>query len=116
MGAFSIYSGLVVPFLFGSALKLAVGVLAGFLASAALWACGQRQSQGHALSSATPRSILEDLTPRHPAQAEEGSYYRNLHFVLAAHRGSPCEPFICQYGAGPFRAIAEGGRVSYDSA
>jgi DHA1 family bicyclomycin/chloramphenicol resistance-like MFS transporter len=54
MGAFSIYSGLVVPFLFGSALKLAVGVLAGFLASVALWACGQRQSQGHALSSATP--------------------------------------------------------------
>ena len=48
MGAFSIYSGLVVPFLFGSALKLAVGVLAGFLASVALWACGQRQSQGHA--------------------------------------------------------------------
>ena len=44
MGLFSIYSGLVVPFLFGSALKLAAGVLTGFLASAALWACGQRSS------------------------------------------------------------------------
>ncbi|HEY6677221.1 MAG TPA: multidrug effflux MFS transporter [Terrimicrobium sp.] len=54
MGAFSIYSGLVVPFLFGSALKLAVGVLAGFLASVALWACGQRQSSGHAASPAPP--------------------------------------------------------------
>jgi DHA1 family bicyclomycin/chloramphenicol resistance-like MFS transporter len=54
MGAFSIYSGLVVPFLFGSALKLACGVLAGFLASVALWACGQRQLDGHAFSSATP--------------------------------------------------------------
>lgn len=53
MGAFSIYSGLVVPFLFGSAFKLACGVLAGFLASVALWAYGQRQSHGHALSSAT---------------------------------------------------------------
>ena len=51
MGAFSIYSGLVVPILFGSALNLALGVLAGFLASVALWACGQRQAHGHALSS-----------------------------------------------------------------
>ena len=54
MGVFSIYSGLVVPFLFGSALKLASGVLAGFLASVALWACGQRQSSGHAASPAPP--------------------------------------------------------------
>ena len=54
MGAFSIYSGLVVPFLFGSALKLASGVLAGCLASVALSACGQRQSHGYAVSSATP--------------------------------------------------------------
>ena len=54
MGAFSIYSGLVVPFLFGSALKLACGVLAGFLASLALWACRQRQVHGPAFSSATP--------------------------------------------------------------
>ena len=54
MGAFSIYSGLVVPLLFGSALKLACGVLAGFLASVALWACGQWQLRGHAFSSATP--------------------------------------------------------------
>jgi MFS transporter, DHA1 family, multidrug resistance protein len=43
MAAFSIYSGLVVPLLFGSALKLAAGVLAGFLASVTLWAYGQRQ-------------------------------------------------------------------------
>jgi MFS transporter, DHA1 family, multidrug resistance protein len=54
MGVFSIYSGLVVPFLFASALKLASGVLVGFLASVALWTCGQRQSHGYALSSATP--------------------------------------------------------------
>jgi MFS transporter, DHA1 family, multidrug resistance protein len=54
MGAFSIYSGLVVPFLFESALKLACGVLAGFLASVALWACGQRQLHGQAFSSASP--------------------------------------------------------------
>ena len=54
MGLFSIYSGLVVPFLFGSALKLAAGVLTGFLASAALWACGQGPSHGHAALSATP--------------------------------------------------------------
>ena len=54
MGAFSIYSGLVVPFLFGSALKLACGVLAGFLASVGLWACGQRQLHEHTFSSATP--------------------------------------------------------------
>jgi MFS transporter, DHA1 family, multidrug resistance protein len=54
MGAFSIYSGLVVPFLFESALKLACGVLAGFLASVALWACGQRHLHGQAFSSATP--------------------------------------------------------------
>ena len=53
MGAFSIYSGLVVPFLFGSALKLAVGVVAGFLASVALWVCGQRQSHG-------PRALIDD--------------------------------------------------------
>jgi MFS transporter, DHA1 family, multidrug resistance protein len=53
MGAFSIYSGLVVPFLFGSALKLAVGVVAGFLASVTLWVCGQRQSHG-------PRSLIDD--------------------------------------------------------
>jgi MFS transporter, DHA1 family, multidrug resistance protein len=54
MGLFSIYSGLVVPFLFGSALKLAAGVLTGILASAALWACGQRPSHGHPALSATP--------------------------------------------------------------
>ena len=54
MGLFSIYSSLVVPFLFGSALKLAAGVLTRFLASAALWACGQRPSHGHAALSATP--------------------------------------------------------------
>jgi DHA1 family bicyclomycin/chloramphenicol resistance-like MFS transporter len=42
MGAFSIYSGLVVPLLFGSALKLAGGVFAGYLASAACWALGKR--------------------------------------------------------------------------
>lgn len=42
MGAFSICSGLVVPLLFGSALKLAVGVLTGYLASLALWVYGQR--------------------------------------------------------------------------
>ncbi len=47
MGTFSIYSGLVVPLLFGSALQLAGAVLAGFLASVALWACGQRHSPGH---------------------------------------------------------------------
>jgi DHA1 family bicyclomycin/chloramphenicol resistance-like MFS transporter len=53
MGAFSIYSGLVVPFLFGSALKLAVGVVAGFLASVTLWVCGKRQSHG-------PRTLIDD--------------------------------------------------------
>ncbi|HEY5742058.1 MAG TPA: multidrug effflux MFS transporter [Terrimicrobiaceae bacterium] len=42
MGAFSLCSGLVVPLLFGSALKLACGVLAGYLASVALWFYGQR--------------------------------------------------------------------------
>jgi MFS transporter, DHA1 family, multidrug resistance protein len=47
MGAFSVYSGLVVPLLFGSALKLACGVLAGYLASVAFWVYGQ----GHSLSS-----------------------------------------------------------------
>ena len=54
MGLFSIYSGVVVPFLFGSAFKLAGGVLAGFLASVAFWACGQRRSHGHGASSETP--------------------------------------------------------------
>ena len=44
MGAFSICSGLVVPLLFGSALKLALGVLTGYLASLALWVYGQRRS------------------------------------------------------------------------
>jgi DHA1 family bicyclomycin/chloramphenicol resistance-like MFS transporter len=44
MGVFSICSGLVVPFLFGSALKLACGVLAGYLASVALWVYGQKHS------------------------------------------------------------------------
>jgi DHA1 family bicyclomycin/chloramphenicol resistance-like MFS transporter len=42
MGAFSIYSGLVAPLLFGNAFKLACGVLAGYLASMAFWICGQR--------------------------------------------------------------------------
>jgi MFS transporter, DHA1 family, multidrug resistance protein len=42
MGAFSIYSGLVVPLLFGSALKLACGVVAGCLTSVAFWVYGQR--------------------------------------------------------------------------
>ena len=42
MGAFSIYSGLVVPLLFGSALKLACGVFAGYLISVAFWVYGQR--------------------------------------------------------------------------
>ena len=50
MSAFSIYSGLVVPLLFGSALKLALGVLAGFLASVTLWVYGQRQSHRQALT------------------------------------------------------------------
>jgi DHA1 family bicyclomycin/chloramphenicol resistance-like MFS transporter len=54
MGAFSIYSGLVVPFLFGSALKLSLGVLAGFLASVTLWVYGQRQSHGDAVLAAIP--------------------------------------------------------------
>ncbi len=40
MGAFSIYSGLVVPLLFGSALKLASGVFVGYLASLAVWVYG----------------------------------------------------------------------------
>ena len=40
MGAFTIYSGLVVPLLFGSALNLACGVFAGCLASTALWVGG----------------------------------------------------------------------------
>ena len=42
MAAFSIYSGLLAPLLFGNAFKLACGVLAGHLASAAFWSCGQR--------------------------------------------------------------------------
>ena len=42
MGAFSICSGLVAPLLFGGALKLACGVLLGYLASVALWIYGQR--------------------------------------------------------------------------
>ena len=52
MGLFSLYSGVVVPFLFGSALKLAGGVFAGFLASVALWVCGQRHSSRRAASPA----------------------------------------------------------------
>ena len=42
MAAFSIYSGLLAPLLFGNAFKLACGVLAGQLASVAFWYCGQR--------------------------------------------------------------------------
>ena len=42
MAAFSIYSGLLAPLLFGNAFKLACGVLVGHLASVAFWFCGQR--------------------------------------------------------------------------
>ena len=42
MGAFSIYSGFMVPLLSGSAFKLACGVLAGCLTSVAFWVYGQR--------------------------------------------------------------------------
>jgi MFS transporter, DHA1 family, multidrug resistance protein len=55
MAAFSIYSGLVVPLLFGSALKLACGVLAGYVASVAFWVYGQRLSPGRANPPAPPR-------------------------------------------------------------
>jgi MFS family permease len=44
MGVFSICAGLMVPLLFGSALKLACGVLTGYLASVALWVYGQKRS------------------------------------------------------------------------
>ncbi len=42
MAVFSIYSGLLAPFLFENAFKLACGVLAGHLASVAFWYGGQR--------------------------------------------------------------------------
>ncbi len=51
MGAFSIYSGLVVPLLFGSALKLACGAFAGCLTSAVLWKYGQRHKSIPTVSS-----------------------------------------------------------------
>jgi MFS transporter, DHA1 family, multidrug resistance protein len=57
MSAFSIYSGLVVPFLFGSALKLSLGVLAGFLASVTLWFYGQRQCHDQEILSAIPERL-----------------------------------------------------------
>jgi DHA1 family bicyclomycin/chloramphenicol resistance-like MFS transporter len=42
MAVFSIYSGLLAPFLFENAFKLACGVLAGHLASVAFWYGGHR--------------------------------------------------------------------------
>jgi DHA1 family bicyclomycin/chloramphenicol resistance-like MFS transporter len=53
MGAFSIYSGLVVPLLFGSALKLACGVFAGYLASLVSWVYAQSHSLRDGVSHAS---------------------------------------------------------------
>jgi DHA1 family bicyclomycin/chloramphenicol resistance-like MFS transporter len=44
MGAFSIYSGFLVPLLFGSALKLAWGVCAGYLAAVVFWLYARHHS------------------------------------------------------------------------